>query len=36
MIEIKNLSVKVGDKNILKNINIEFEKGKNYLVLGRN
>jgi Fe-S cluster assembly ATPase SufC len=36
MIEIKNLSVCVEEKEILKNINLTFEEGKNYLILGKN
>lgn len=36
MIDIKNLQVHVGEKEILKNISLSFETWKNYLVLGRN
>ncbi|MDD2487332.1 MAG: Fe-S cluster assembly ATPase SufC [Candidatus Gracilibacteria bacterium] len=36
MLEIKNLSVRVDMKNILKDINLDFEKGKTYFLLGRN
>lgn len=36
MLQIKNLSVSIGDKKILKNINFEFESGKIYAVMGPN
>ncbi|MBP8017091.1 Fe-S cluster assembly ATPase SufC [Candidatus Gracilibacteria bacterium] len=36
MLEIKNLSVKVDKKEILKNINMSFDFGKTYFLLGRN
>lgn len=36
MIEIKNLKVNVGEKEILKDISLTFEEGKNYLVLWKN
>lgn len=36
MIEIKNLEIKVWEKNILKDVSLTFEAGKNYLVLGKN
>lgn len=36
MLEIKNLSVKVQEKTILKDININFEIWKNYCLLGEN
>ncbi|MDD5769956.1 MAG: Fe-S cluster assembly ATPase SufC [Candidatus Gracilibacteria bacterium] len=36
MIQIKNLKVNVGEKEILKNISLNFEVGKNYLILGKN
>lgn len=36
MLEIKNLSVNVKDKEILKNINLKLEKGKVYLLAGKN
>ena len=36
MLQLKNLSVKIGDKTILKNISYEFEKGKLYAVMGPN
>ncbi len=36
MIEIEKLSVKVGEKSILHDISINFEIGKNYLILGKN
>lgn len=35
-IEVKNLSYKFGDKEIFKNKNIKFEKGKVYLLKGPN
>ncbi len=36
MIEIKNLKVNVWEKEILKDISLIFEEGKNYLVLWKN
>lgn len=36
MITLKNLSVSIGEKTILKNINFEFEPGKIYAVMGPN
>lgn len=36
MLEIKNLSVYVGKKQILKNVNFTFEKGKIYAIMGPN
>jgi len=36
MLEIKNLTSKVKWKNILKNIDMNFEIGKNYCILGEN
>lgn len=36
MISIKNLKVKVGEKEILKWISLNFELGKNYLLLWKN
>ena len=36
MLEIKNLSVNVGEKNILNQISLDFELGKNYCILGKN
>ncbi|HOG15493.1 MAG TPA: Fe-S cluster assembly ATPase SufC [Candidatus Absconditabacterales bacterium] len=36
MFEINDLSVSVGEKKILKNINLKFELGKNYCILGKN
>jgi Fe-S cluster assembly ATP-binding protein len=36
MITLKNLSVSIGEKQILKNINFEFEPGKIYAVMGPN
>lgn len=36
MLEIKNLTVKVGNKTILKDFNFTFEPGKIYAVMGHN
>lgn len=36
MLKIENLTVMVEDKTILKNINMTFEEGKNYCILGKN
>lgn len=36
MLEVKNLSVKIWEKQILDDVNLEFELGKNYCVLGKN
>lgn len=36
MLTLKNLNVKVGQKQILKNINFNFEKGKVYAIMGPN
>lgn len=36
MIKLTNLSVSIGEKQILKNINFEFEPGKIYAVMGPN
>jgi Fe-S cluster assembly ATP-binding protein len=36
MLSAKNLSVHIHDKQILKNVNIEFNLGKNYCLLGKN
>lgn len=36
MLQIKNLSVKVGEKPILNQISFDFETGKNYCILGKN
>jgi Fe-S cluster assembly ATP-binding protein len=36
MLEIKNLSVKVGEKQILRQLSLRFELGKNYGILGKN
>ncbi len=36
MLQIKNLSVKIGKKTILQNINFNFEKGKIYAIMGPN
>lgn len=36
MLNISNLSVSIADKNILDDISLAFEKGKNYCILGKN
>ena len=36
MITIKNLSVTVEEKEVLQDISLEFEQGKNYCLLGKN
>lgn len=36
MIAIQNLSKKYGTNDVLKNINIEFDKGKVYGIVGEN
>lgn len=36
MLQIKDLAVHVVEKSILQNITLDFEKGKNYAILGRN
>ena len=36
MLEIKNLSVEVGGKEVLKEINLKLEKGKVYALMGPN
>ncbi len=36
MIEVRNLHKKYGTKEVLKNINIQFEKGKAYGIIGEN
>ena len=36
MIAIRNLSKKYGKKEVLKNINIQFDKGKVYGIVGEN
>jgi Fe-S cluster assembly ATPase SufC len=36
MLEINNLNVNVEDKKILHDINLKFETGKNYCILGHN
>ncbi|MDR3168828.1 MAG: ATP-binding cassette domain-containing protein [Candidatus Peribacteria bacterium] len=36
MLEIKNLSVKVGEKQILHQLSLTFGLGKNYAILGKN
>lgn len=36
MLQLKNLSVQVGEKPILNQISFDFETGKNYCILGKN
>ena len=36
MLELKNISFKIGDKEILKNINLKLEPGKFYVITGPN
>ncbi len=36
MIEVRNLSKKYGSKEVLKNINVKFDKGKVYGIVGEN
>ncbi|MCR5148923.1 MAG: Fe-S cluster assembly ATPase SufC [Eubacterium sp.] len=36
LLEIRNLSVKVGDKQILKNINLSVDKGETHVLMGPN
>lgn len=36
LLEIKNLSVKIGDKQILKNVNLSVEKGETHVLMGPN
>lgn len=36
MLQLKNLSVHVGEKQILNQISFDFEMGKNYCILGKN
>jgi len=36
MIKVRNLSKKYGTKEVLKNINIQFDKGKVYGIVGEN
>jgi len=36
MLEIKNLSVNVGEKNIIKDVSLAFEPWQNYCILGKN
>ena len=35
-LSVKNLCVSAGEKNILHSVNVEFQKGKNYCLLGKN
>lgn len=36
MLQLKNLSVHIGEKQILNQISFDFETGKNYCILGKN
>lgn len=36
MLQIKNLSVRVEEKHILRDISLEFSLGKTYFLLGKN
>jgi Fe-S cluster assembly ATP-binding protein len=36
MLTIQNLTVHIDNKTILDNISMEFEKGKNYCIIGKN
>jgi Fe-S cluster assembly ATP-binding protein len=36
MLELKNLSVSVGEKSVLRDINLQFQPGKIYFVVGKN
>jgi Fe-S cluster assembly ATP-binding protein len=36
MLSISNLSVSIEDKQILDNVSLSFELGKNYCLLGKN
>lgn len=36
MFEIKNLSVSVGEKSVLRDVSLQFQKGKTYFVVGKN
>lgn len=36
MIKVKNISVNIEDKNILSDVSLDFELGKNYCILGKN
>ena len=36
MLQIKNLSVEVEGKKVLDSLNMEFEAGKNYCIVGKN
>lgn len=36
MLEIKNISIQIQDKTILNKVNMQFELGKNYCILGKN
>ncbi len=36
MLELKNVSLKIEEKQILKSLNMKFEEGKRYVILGNN
>ena len=36
MLQVKNFTVSIGDKQILDNLNFTFEKGKVYAIMGPN
>jgi len=36
MLQVQNLSVKIGDKPILTDVSLSFEEGKTYFLLGKN
>ncbi len=36
MLEVNKLNINVEEKNIVKNIDLQFQKGKNYCILGQN
>jgi Fe-S cluster assembly ATP-binding protein len=36
MLSIKNLSIQVEEKTIIENINMDFDLGKNYCIIGKN
>jgi len=36
MLQVQNLSVKIGDKPILTDVSLSFESGKTYFLLGKN
>jgi Fe-S cluster assembly ATP-binding protein len=36
MLSRKNITVTIEENNVLKDISLSFEKGKNYCILGKN